>query len=316
MGDHKNQGFQNPRHVVKKVLARPQHEGDGAIVRRSIGRWWFLTSPTLVLLLFIIFTWSSPHYLVFSRGELRNLDPFLMLDEFSGDLLDLYSLSFSPCLFLLVMSDSISLRFYVSHAQFLLLRDFLIILIEVWLQFAHCFLVWLYHHVINLYIPCLLPCVNVRFRDRHLHAGGNESAVSETYKSDQNVSWNVILTWDLMELRAPSLTRTSLATKAPSELAICRYNSSEQDFINSCRWLPEFFLSGWPLVEESFTRKCLPGRERTKDCSYGSTSPPKTRCNSSNPLHLVLVPSSSYLTCSSRSSQGWSPDIKNCRAKT
>ncbi|KAJ8458099.1 hypothetical protein OPV22_031025 [Ensete ventricosum] len=54
MGDHKNPGFQNPRSVIKKVLARPQHEGDGAIVRRSIG-----------------------------RGELRNLDPFLMLDEFS-----------------------------------------------------------------------------------------------------------------------------------------------------------------------------------------------------------------------------------------
>ncbi|XP_042436110.1 pirin-like protein [Zingiber officinale] len=54
MGDSETQGFQNPRYVVKKVLARPQHEGDGAIVRRSIG-----------------------------RGELRNLDPFLMLDEFS-----------------------------------------------------------------------------------------------------------------------------------------------------------------------------------------------------------------------------------------
>ncbi|RRT52071.1 hypothetical protein B296_00050703 [Ensete ventricosum] len=27
MGDHKNPGFQNPRSVIKKVLARPQHEG-------------------------------------------------------------------------------------------------------------------------------------------------------------------------------------------------------------------------------------------------------------------------------------------------
>ncbi|XP_043718799.1 pirin-like protein isoform X2 [Telopea speciosissima] len=42
-----------PRSVVKKVLAKPQHDGDGALVRRSIG-----------------------------RMELRSLDPFLMLDEF------------------------------------------------------------------------------------------------------------------------------------------------------------------------------------------------------------------------------------------
>jgi len=44
--------FLNPRHVVQKVLSRPQREGVDAIIRRSIG-----------------------------RPELRNLDPFLMLDE-------------------------------------------------------------------------------------------------------------------------------------------------------------------------------------------------------------------------------------------
>ncbi|XP_010241770.1 PREDICTED: pirin-like protein [Nelumbo nucifera] len=43
-----------PRLVVRKVLAKPQREGDGAVVRRSIG-----------------------------RMELKQLDPFLMLDEFS-----------------------------------------------------------------------------------------------------------------------------------------------------------------------------------------------------------------------------------------
>ncbi|KAJ8560974.1 hypothetical protein K7X08_027164 [Anisodus acutangulus] len=43
-----------PRSVVKKFLARPQHEGLGAVVRRSIGRF-----------------------------ELRYFDPFLVLDEFS-----------------------------------------------------------------------------------------------------------------------------------------------------------------------------------------------------------------------------------------
>ncbi|XP_068669728.1 pirin-like protein [Aristolochia californica] len=44
----------NPRFVVRKFLARPQHEGDGAIVRRTIG-----------------------------RLDLKYFDPFLLLDEFS-----------------------------------------------------------------------------------------------------------------------------------------------------------------------------------------------------------------------------------------
>ncbi|KAF5729637.1 pirin-like family protein [Tripterygium wilfordii] len=47
-------GFTRPRLVAKKVLAKLQHEGDGAVVRRGIG-----------------------------RTELRRLDPFLMLDDFS-----------------------------------------------------------------------------------------------------------------------------------------------------------------------------------------------------------------------------------------
>ncbi|GLJ21506.1 hypothetical protein SUGI_0397570 [Cryptomeria japonica] len=46
--------FERPRSVVKKLLSKEQPEGDGALVRRSIG-----------------------------RPELRNLDPFLLLDEFS-----------------------------------------------------------------------------------------------------------------------------------------------------------------------------------------------------------------------------------------
>ncbi|WOL11366.1 hypothetical protein Cni_G20128 [Canna indica] len=53
MGD---QSFQNPRYVVKKVLARPQREGNGATVRRSIG----------------------------SGSGLTYLDPFLLLDYFSA----------------------------------------------------------------------------------------------------------------------------------------------------------------------------------------------------------------------------------------
>jgi hypothetical protein len=45
---------QSSRLVIKKVLAKPQGEGDGAVVRRSIG-----------------------------RPELKYLDPFIMLDEFA-----------------------------------------------------------------------------------------------------------------------------------------------------------------------------------------------------------------------------------------
>lgn len=51
---NQNYEFNNPRLVVKKVLSKPQTEGDGALVRRSIG-----------------------------RSELKYIDPFLMLDEFS-----------------------------------------------------------------------------------------------------------------------------------------------------------------------------------------------------------------------------------------
>ncbi|KAK1642208.1 hypothetical protein QYE76_060013 [Lolium multiflorum] len=46
--------FENPRAVVRKLLSESQPEGRGATVRRSIG-----------------------------RHELRNLDPFLLLDEFA-----------------------------------------------------------------------------------------------------------------------------------------------------------------------------------------------------------------------------------------
>lgn len=46
--------FTSPRSVVKKLLSKEQPEGDGALVRRSIG-----------------------------RPELKQLDPFLLLDEFS-----------------------------------------------------------------------------------------------------------------------------------------------------------------------------------------------------------------------------------------
>lgn len=53
-GENSSVGVREPRLVVRKFLARQQHEGVGAIVRRSIGRF-----------------------------ELRYFDPFLVLDEFS-----------------------------------------------------------------------------------------------------------------------------------------------------------------------------------------------------------------------------------------
>ncbi|KAI3880328.1 hypothetical protein MKX03_011061 [Papaver bracteatum] len=53
MSSEVNQKFNKSRLVIKKVLAKPQREGEGATVRRSIG-----------------------------RMELKSLDPFLMLDEF------------------------------------------------------------------------------------------------------------------------------------------------------------------------------------------------------------------------------------------
>ncbi|KAF2303796.1 hypothetical protein GH714_023466 [Hevea brasiliensis] len=57
MPQRENSGvLEEPRQVVRKFLARPQHEGVGAIVRRSIGRQEF---------------------------ELKYFDPFLVLDEFS-----------------------------------------------------------------------------------------------------------------------------------------------------------------------------------------------------------------------------------------
>uniref|UniRef100_A0A2P2KTB0 Pirin-like family protein n=1 Tax=Rhizophora mucronata TaxID=61149 RepID=A0A2P2KTB0_RHIMU len=46
--------FESPRLVTKKVQAKLRHEGDGALVRRGIG-----------------------------TSELKSLDPFLMLDDFS-----------------------------------------------------------------------------------------------------------------------------------------------------------------------------------------------------------------------------------------
>ncbi|KAI4370413.1 hypothetical protein MLD38_018767 [Melastoma candidum] len=52
--DQESRGLSSPRSVVNEVLAIQQNEGDGALVRRSIG-----------------------------RMEVKYLDPFLLLDEFS-----------------------------------------------------------------------------------------------------------------------------------------------------------------------------------------------------------------------------------------
>ena len=44
--------LERPRSVVKKVLAKAQHEGDGAIVRRSIGR--YQSSPSVYLFIYFL----------------------------------------------------------------------------------------------------------------------------------------------------------------------------------------------------------------------------------------------------------------------
>lgn len=82
---NQQQGFEMPRYVVKKVLAKPQQEGVGAIVRRSIGRYFCFCFFHFWLILWIFFycLWFDLELVLF-RSELRSLDPFLMLDEFSG----------------------------------------------------------------------------------------------------------------------------------------------------------------------------------------------------------------------------------------
>lgn len=88
-------GFKHPRSVVKRVLANPQSEGDGALVRRSIGRYVFQFFALVDYLffhcqdlgfcrcnLFCVLIWL---WVWFFRPDLKSLDPFLMLDEFEGD---------------------------------------------------------------------------------------------------------------------------------------------------------------------------------------------------------------------------------------
>lgn len=55
-------GFNRPRLVAKKVLAKAQLEGDGAVVRRSIGRFSFI----LLLLPFFDFSTYVSSMLLFS----------------------------------------------------------------------------------------------------------------------------------------------------------------------------------------------------------------------------------------------------------
>lgn len=98
------QSFQQPRLVAKKVLAKPQSEGEGALVRRSIGRcalissnpklfnspvfFYFISKSNSLLQLVawvVIESWFWFDLVLKNcRPELKSLDPFLMLDEFSG----------------------------------------------------------------------------------------------------------------------------------------------------------------------------------------------------------------------------------------
>lgn len=79
--------FTRPRLVTKKVLAKHQREGDGAVVRRCIGRCLFkvfpLSLPFLGCFLFFFSLWVHFFFGGF-RSELKSLDPFLMMDDFTG----------------------------------------------------------------------------------------------------------------------------------------------------------------------------------------------------------------------------------------
>lgn len=113
-----DQYLKEPRTVSRKFLARPQHEGVGAVVRRSIGRYERMANFSSSSLVYI--DWSCSNFLevwhaniliiqfciddmllhwmevlelnfwidwfiwVLVRFELKYFDPFLVLDEFSG----------------------------------------------------------------------------------------------------------------------------------------------------------------------------------------------------------------------------------------
>ncbi|KAK3204779.1 hypothetical protein Dsin_018825 [Dipteronia sinensis] len=74
--------FNRPRMVAKKVLAKTQHEGDGAVVRRGIGRYSFYYYSYQIFPFMATFVIWVLDNLIF-RADLKNLDPFLMLDDFS-----------------------------------------------------------------------------------------------------------------------------------------------------------------------------------------------------------------------------------------
>ncbi|KAG0464145.1 hypothetical protein HPP92_020214 [Vanilla planifolia] len=75
--DYVSPELRKPRYVVKKVLANQQQDGDGANVRRSIGRYfvWFVSNVFWAVicceLKWVFFLWPS-------QARAENLDPFLM----------------------------------------------------------------------------------------------------------------------------------------------------------------------------------------------------------------------------------------------
>ena len=86
MSSSSSQNFVS-RSVIKKVFAKLQKEGDGAVVRRGISRFFNhfssylrkVNDSQLSLINFLL--------LHKFRSEQKLLDPFLMLDEFSGTFL-------------------------------------------------------------------------------------------------------------------------------------------------------------------------------------------------------------------------------------
>lgn len=86
MSSSSSQSFVS-RSVIKKIFAKLQKEGDGAVVRRGISRFINLSISEISMIINVLYLLR---FLLLNklRSEQKLLDPFLMLDEFSGKFLE------------------------------------------------------------------------------------------------------------------------------------------------------------------------------------------------------------------------------------
>lgn len=172
-----------PRSVVRKFLARPQGEGMGAIVRRSIGRWekkkkkkkrthllLFLVSMKWMRIWDVLSKWVNLCVVSGLSWDTLILSLFWMNSQVGYSVLfPLFShgIMYVEASFLKVFF-SCFWRFGCCMLQLLLLLDFLIIHIEVWFSWeSWCFCL---HMAITMnLIECFL--FN-RIWDSHIHVAG------------------------------------------------------------------------------------------------------------------------------------------------